>query len=446
MSCKKFCLLLASCFLVLIGNAPAEERETIAPIAKKVIPSVVTLRVKARGEDEVASPQTPPDAREPDADEVAPSAEHPGFELSGSGVVVDAHRGYIVTTYHVIAAATELMAVLPTGEELRATVVGSDPETDISVLKVSSSNLVEITLGDSSKLEVGDYVVAVGNPFDLGPSVTLGIVSALGRDELGLGPYENFIQTDASLNPGNSGGALVDMNGALIGINSAIIAPAGGNVGVGFAIPVSIVRIVMEKLISEGVVRRGRLGVTVQNLSSILAKALDVQVRNGAVISEVAKGSTADLAGLASGDVIIAVDGMAVTGATGFRNIVGFAPPGQTLKITLMRGRQQMSIGVTLSEDKLSTEPAEATNRVTGEGFLTGVAFSADPNGGSLVVAVDEGSKAAGAGIQTGDVIVSVNRHDVSSPSMLLQAAIGPTEILLLGVRRNGQLWLVAIE
>lgn len=258
---------------------------------------------------------------------------------TGSGVIINAAKGHIVTNNHVIDNAQKITVTLSDGRKLNASVIGSDPRADLAVIKVDEGNLIALPLGNSDRLRVGDFAVAIGNPYGLGQSVTSGIVSALGRTDLGIEEYEDFIQTDASINPGNSGGALVDLNGALIGINTAILGgDSGGNVGIGFAIPVNMMKNIVNQLISYGQVERGQLGVIVHNMDRKLAKALGVKDHRGAVIAEVVYGSPADLAGLKAGDVITHLNDKKVKNANSVRNKVGAMRVGTRIGIQAQRG------------------------------------------------------------------------------------------------------------
>ena len=257
---------------------------------------------------------------------------------TGSGVIINARKGHIVTNYHVVANAKKITVTLNDGRKLPATIVGTDPRADIAVIKVKETNLINLPLGNSDKLRVGDFAVAIGNPYGLGQSVTSGIVSALGRSDLGIEEYEDFIQTDASINPGNSGGALVNLNGELIGINTAILGgDGGGNVGIGFAIPVNMMKNIVNQLVSYGQVERGQLGVVVHDLDRKLAKVLGTKDHLGAVIAEVIYGSPADLAGLQAGDVITHINGKKIKGANDVRNKVGTMRVGTRVNIDAVR-------------------------------------------------------------------------------------------------------------
>jgi Do/DeqQ family serine protease len=271
---------------------------------------------------------------------------------AGSGVIVDAANGYVLTNHHVIDKADQIRVTLKDGREFDAKLVGNDPDTDLAVLKIDASGLVALPFGDSDDLEVGDLVIAIGNPFGIGQTVTSGIISALGRRGLGIEGYEDFIQTDASINPGNSGGALVDSKGELIGINTAIIGPAGGNVGIGFAVPSNIARSIMQQLIEHGRVRRGRLGIVIQDVTPDLAKALGLAGTAGALISQVEPGSPAAQAGLKPGDVIIEVNGHEVEDSGDLRNQVGLASIGSKLDLTFYRNGQKRTTSVGVVEVK----------------------------------------------------------------------------------------------
>ncbi|CAO3413933.1 Do family serine endopeptidase [Azospirillum doebereinerae] len=318
---------------------------TIAPMLEQVTPAVVNISVLSRAPQSENPLLRDPFFRRffniPDQQvQAKPQVS------AGSGVIVDAARGYVITNNHVVENAQEIAVTLKDRRRLRAKLVGRDAATDIALLKIEAKGLTALPMGDSDHLKVGDFVVAIGNPFGLGQTVTSGIISALGRSGLKIEGYEDFIQTDASINPGNSGGALVNFSGELIGINTAIIGPAGGSVGIGFAVPVSIVRSVIEQLGDYGEVRRGRLGVAIQDLTPDLAESMNLAGDEGALIAKIESGSPADGAGLRSGDVVVAVDGRPIRSATDFRNRIGLLRVGTPVQVTVVRGGGQKSLTV----------------------------------------------------------------------------------------------------
>lgn len=321
---------------------------TLAPILERVTPAVVNISVVSR------SPAADnPLLRDPFFRRFFNVPEGYSEERTqvsaGSGVIVDSARGYVLTNHHVVANGLEIYVTLKDRRRLKAELVGSDEATDIAVLRIQADDLTELPFGDSNNLKVGDFVVAIGNPFGLGQTVTSGIVSALGRTGLKMGGYEDFIQTDASINPGNSGGALVDLRGELIGINTAILSPGGGNIGIGFAVPSDMAHAVMEQLTRYGEVRRGRLGVTVQDVTPEMAEALGMARAEGALITRVESGSAADRAGIRTGDVVVTIDGHPVTNAADLRNRVGMLTTGERVDVDLVRKGRQLSVSASVS-------------------------------------------------------------------------------------------------
>ena len=321
---------------------PDGQIPTLAPLLKEVTPAVVNIATK--GHEAVNPLYNDPTFRR--FYPVPEGAEQRETQAAGSGVIIDAQAGYVVTNNHVIEHADQIVVTLKDNRQFDAKLVVTDPDTDVAILKVEPKNLTALEIGDSDKLQVGDFVIAIGNPFGLGQTVTSGIVSALGRSGMHIENYENFIQTDASINPGNSGGALINLRGELVGINTAIVGPAGGNVGIGFAVPINMARSVIEQLIAHGEVKRGRLGVEVDDLTPDIAEAMHIEVLGGAVIKRVDANSPARRAGLQAGDVIIAIDGTPIQSSSDLRNRVGLTAVGQIVQLTILRHGSQQTVSV----------------------------------------------------------------------------------------------------
>tara|TARA_B100000749_G_scaffold90548_1_gene68797 strand:- start:126 stop:1445 length:1320 start_codon:yes stop_codon:yes gene_type:complete len=357
----------------------------------------------------------------------------------GSGVIIDSESGYVVTNHHVIENADQIRVRLDDGRSFEAKVVGADPEADVAVIQIPAKGLKAINIGDSDTLRVGDFVVAIGNPFGLSQTATFGIVSALGRSGLGIEDYEDFIQTDASINQGNSGGALVNLRGELIGVNTAILARGGGNVGIGFAIPVNMVVSLTAQIIEFGEVRRGRLGVHIQDLTPELAQAFGVEAGSGALISKVMPDSAAKAADLREGDVITMVNGRAIKGATELQNVIGLARADEEIELTYIRDRKSFNkkirIRAIVAEFGRGIQISESFEGAR----LEDVDDSSSQNGqpGIRVVEVTSGSAAWQSGLRSGDVILSVNRQWVFSLEDLVQIVNGRTSGLLLNIQRG---------
>jgi Do/DeqQ family serine protease len=413
---------------------------SLAPMVREVAPAVVNVAVRTGAE-----PDDPLFANPLFADpffrrffglpEGGPRRE---VESAGSGVIVDAAQGLVVTNHHVIANAEAIRVTLRDQRAFPAELVGADPATDIALLRIPAEGLTAIPLGDSDALEVGDFVLAIGNPFGIGQTVTLGIVSALGRG-LGIEAYEDFIQTDASINPGNSGGALVDMEGRLVGINTAILG-RGGSIGIGFAIPVAMVRGIVAQIAAHGSVDRGQLGVRTQDLTPDLAQGLGLPSAEGALVTGVKPGSAADAAGLRAGDVVVGANGRPVRRSFDLRNAVGLLRVGETLEMDVVRDGVPHRVKATIVEDEAAASAATAT-MAEAVPLLAGASFealpAADGRAGVLVAEVAPGSPAARAGLRPGDVIVEVNREPVDSPAALIEAARGNPGRLSLGIVRG---------
>ncbi len=425
---RRFLLLLAflpaaAAQAQLPGIATRDGMPTLAPLLEKVTPAVVNIAVLQKSPEEQN-----PLLRDPFFRRFfgVPEQSQPQI-AAGSGVIVDAKNGYVMTNAHVVKDARQIQITLKDNRRLPAKLVGADAGTDIALLKVESKNLVEAKFGDSDALQVGDFVIAIGNPFGLGQTATSGIVSALGRSGLSMEGFEHFIQTDAPINPGNSGGALINLKGELVGINSAIIGPAGGNVGIGFAVPVVMARAVMEQLIRFGEVRRGRLGIAMQ----------DVMGGEGATVSEVEPGSPAAEAGLRKGDVITGLNGRPVRGAAELRARLGVVPVGESVELRVQRGREAHAIKARIGE--IEKGKAVAGGQTIQE--LAGAAFTEAERKGLpgtdravLVTAIEADSPAFSLGLRPGDLIIGVNQRRVSSVPELAKAlrASGPIALNVL--------------
>ena len=422
---------------------------TLAPVIKEIGPAIVNIATSGT----VTNEGVPAD---PFFGQIFPNMPQHEQQVHavGSGVIVDAANGYIITNNHVIDGADEIMITLTDRRQFPATLVGTDPETDIAVLQVEASNLTGIDYGDSDRLEVGDFVIAVGNPFGLGQTVTLGIVSAKGRSGLGIEGYEDFIQTDASINPGNSGGALVSMSGRVIGINTAILGNQG-NIGIGFAIPINMARSIMDQIIEHGSVQRGLLGVNIQDMTPDLAQALGVEDRPGALVARVFPDSAAKAAGVEDGDIITAVNGVAIDDASDLRNVVGLMRVGETAELTVLRGERELSLDAVIQArpeepQMASAEPAALPGGGT---EFAGAAFGPiDPQSemsgkvdGVEVVDVQPQSKAWAAGLRPGDVVTEVNRDAIANPDQFSDAIDGAEGRVLLHVRRGDAAFYVLI-
>lgn len=439
---KRFKALAAFLLVALNGAALAQlpavvsgrGLPSLAPMLADVTPAVVNVAVEMRASE--ASPLF----ADPFFRRFFELPERPQRkeQSAGSAVIVDAARGLVITNHHVIKDAEHIMVGLKDRRVLKAQVVGVDPGTDIAVLRIPPERLTAAKWGDSEALSVGDFVVAIGNPFGIGQTVTSGIVSALGRTGLGVEGYEEFIQTDASINPGNSGGALVNLAGELVGINTAIIGPSGGNVGIGFAVPTHMVRAVLDQILRFGEVRRGRVGVSTEDLTPKLAEQFGINETEGAVIVQIERGSEAERAGLLPRDVVLSVNGHQVRSSSELRNRVGLVPIGETIELELLRQGRMMRVRARVGE-------LYKVTKVTGETLpqLAGARVANIERGapmygqieGILVTAVEEGSAAFRNGLRPGDIVLAVNRARVRSvPELLntMRGVEGPVRLSLM--------------
>jgi serine protease DegQ len=431
-------ILSTSGSAALPAAVDGEPLPSLAPLVERVSPAVVNIRVNQTIADSGQFRNDP--FRQffglPDPQREIASA--------GSGVIVDAGRGYILTNHHVVENADEIQISLIDGDLHDAVVIGSDAATDIALIKVEAEGLVDMPIGDSEVVRAGDFVLAIGNPFGLGHTVTSGIVSALGRTGINRNGYEDFIQTDASINPGNSGGALVNMRGELIGINSAIISRSGGNVGIGFAVPTEIASSIMRQILDFGEVRRGLLGVTIQGIDAEAAEALNAAVDSGALITEIVAGSAAEDSGLKVDDIIVGVNDKKISDASDLRNTIGLMGSGENVHIEYIRdgdmqtttavlGRQQIAQGAGTDIHPGLAGAQFASSSTTGGG------------GGVEVTEVAAGSPAAQRGLRTGDVILQVNRRSVRDLQQLSEIA-SANRILFLLVRRGDRSLMLQIR
>ncbi|MGE5793100.1 MAG: DegQ family serine endoprotease [Bacteroidota bacterium] len=409
---------------------------SLAPMLEKVTPAVVNIATLSRTQE--ANPMM----RDPFFRRFFEGPDQPQRRerSAGSGVIVDAARGLVITNHHVIRDAQEIVVILKDRRVYKAQFVGSDPGTDVALLRIPAENLTAIRIGDSDAVNVGDFVVAIGNPFGIGQTVTSGIVSALGRSGIGADGYEEFIQTDASINPGNSGGALVNLRGELVGINTAIIGPTGGNVGIGFAVPTNMARAVIEQIQRFGEVRRGRLGVETQDLTPETAKQLGVTITEGAVVLRVEKGSAAEQAGLRPKDVVIAVNERPIRASGELRNRVGLTPIGEEVDMTVLRDGKTIRVRARVGELYQSTS-------VVGEGVpqLAGLKVADIQPGmpmhgqveGVFVAGVERESAAFKNGLRAGDVIFGVGRTRVRSVKQFTETLRGAEQPLRLALQRG---------
>jgi len=433
-------------------------------VVDKAAPSVVYIFTQQTLKERRQPPMTPffddPFFRRFFGDQfgIQPGQPQPPLKRQGlgSGVIVS-EDGYILTNTHVVEGADEIQVVLPDAKKsYDAKLVGTDPQTDVAVLKIDESGLPAITFADSDQVAVGDVVFAIGNPMGVGQSVTMGIVSAKGRSGFGMTEYEDFIQTDASINPGNSGGALVDAQGRLIGINTFIVSRSGGNQGLGFAIPVNLARFVMDQLAEHGKVTRGKLGVLIQSVTPDLAEAFELKDSKGALISEVNPGSPAEKAGLKAGDIVLSFNGKTVESHEDLRMKVARTTPGTKVKLGILRDGKNMTVAVTLGElgggdstKSLSGAWSDSSNLLSGVEIesLTDEtrARYGIPNNvqGVVVTRVDPDSPAYERGLRPGQVIASINREPVRSAADAMRLARGSDKLLLLVRTPQGAHYLV---
>jgi serine protease Do/serine protease DegQ len=433
-------LLMAAFLLVSPAHAaiPAfvagQAVPSLAPMLEKATPAIVHIATTGRTASRSAQ------SLDPFFEHffgIVPKRQEKQQRGLGSGVIYDADNGYIITNHHVVEDAEDIVVTLSDGRSEKAKLIGVDPEADIAVLQIKARNLQGIRLADSSKLRVGDFVVAIGNPFGLKQTVTSGIVSALGRSGLGIESYENFIQTDASINPGNSGGALVNLKGEVVGINTAILGPNGSSIGIGFAIPANMARSIASQLIQYGEVRRGRLGVGIQDLTPDLARAFNLTQRAGAVVSQVEEGSPADKAGIVVGDVIVGVNGVPIKGSSELRNSIGLLRIDSSVDLDVIRNGKKRRMTAMIEEAPMHELQGNRLSDKLSGAYFQDVTIDGDP--AIAVAAVEPGSPADRAGLVEGDIITSVNRQRVGNSKDMAAAIELNDRALLMNIIRDGR-------
>ncbi|WP_159817492.1 Do family serine endopeptidase [Colwellia sp. 20A7] len=401
--------LTAQAYSIWPSNVEGQEMPSLAPMLEKSTPAVVSIAVKGTHEVKQSVPNIFRFFGNPNQN--PNQAQQRPFRGLGSGVIIDAKEGYIVTNNHVIEKADEILITLKDGRQIEAKKIGSDADSDIALLQIDAENLTEIKIADSDKLRVGDFAIAIGSPFGLGQTVTSGIVSALGRSGLNIEDYEDFIQTDAAINSGNSGGALINLRGELIGINTAILGPNGGNIGIGFAIPSNMMNNLTKQIIEFGEVHRGVLGVSGRSLNSDIAKAMELETNQGGFIEQVMPDSAADEAGIEPGDVITKINGKLIKTFNELRGKIGSIGAGKTIELTIVRNGKEKNLDVTLKQSQ-SNNVAAATIHPMFEGAEL---ENNSNNNGVIIKNVEENSPAALVGLKTGDLITAINRTRISN-------------------------------
>lgn len=439
----------------VLSSSSSGQLPSLAPMLEKVMPSVVSIYVEGHtnvdkekipqqlqpffGENSPFCQEGSPFQTSPmcqgDGDDGQPSRQQ-SFQVLGAGVVINAEKGYVVTNSHVVENADKIQIRLSDGRKYDAKIIGRDPRSDIALVQLKDfKNLTAIKLADSDQLRVGDYTVAIGNPYGLGETATSGIVSALGRSGLNIENYENFIQTDAAINRGNSGGALVNLNGELIGLNTAILAPDGGNIGIGFAIPSNMVKSLVGQIVEFGEVKRGELGITGTELNSELAQAMKVDAQRGAFVSQVQPKSAAAEAGIKAGDVIVTLNGKAISSFSALRAQVGSLPVGSKVSLGLLRDGKPLTVDVTLQQS--SQTQVSSGNLYSG---IEGAELSNTELDGRKGVKVDNvkaGTAAAKIGLKKDDIIFGVNQQPVQNIGELRKILDSKPAVLALNIRRG---------
>jgi Do/DeqQ family serine protease len=447
---RRWILAFTASFAIWTGTAlaalplsvDAQALPSLAPMLKRAMPAVVNI--STRTQIEVAEHPLLRDPFFRHFFEIPNMPRRQETTSLGSGVIIDAKNGYVVTNNHVIDKADEITVTLHDGRQLSAKLVGTDPESDIAVIKVDAKNLSELPVANSDQLQVGDFAIAIGNPFGLGQTVTSGIISALGRSGLGIEGYEDFIQTDASINPGNSGGALVNLRGELIGINTAILAPSGGNVGIGFAIPSNMVVSIKDILVEHGEVKRGLLGISIQDVTPDLAQAFGLEQSNGAVITGVQKNSPAAKAGLEPGDIVLTINGRRVRNSMDVRNAIGSMQIGDEVTINVLHKGNAVTRTAHVAAPQIQqAEGKKIHPKLTGT--ILSSTLATESIQGVRIEKIHTASYAYQAGLRPGDIIVMANRRPVRGLDDLKTAAAN-NATLLLNIQRGDSAFFVMLR
>ena len=431
----------------LPGSVDGKVLPSLAPMLERVTPAVVNIATEGKVQIRLNPLFSDPFFRR--FFNVPDQPLERKTQSLGSGVIVDAERGLVLTNNHVIANAIQITVTLRDGRQLEAELIGTDPKTDVAVIKIPAEDLVDVKPADSDALRVGDFVAAIGNPFGIGQTVSSGIIGGLNRSGLGIEEYENFIQTDAAINPGNSGGALVDLRGELVGINTAIFSQSGGNIGIGFAIPINLAMQIMEQLVESGQVQRGFLGISTQDLTPALVEAFGLKHKNGAVITSVDEDSPAGKAGLQPGDILLKINGRDVKNAGDVRNRFGLLTIGEQVAFDILRAGENKKITtiVTAAKEEISS-PVAINKRLEGV-TINEVGEDHRYYGkvkGVYVIDVLRGSPAWRSGLRKGDVITSVNRQTVKDVAIFLKFVNGKDEPLLLRILRGNAAAFIVIK
>ncbi|MHB1220576.1 MAG: Do family serine endopeptidase [Gammaproteobacteria bacterium] len=438
---KLFSLFILLVSTITLAAPPPPVDTSIAPMLQKVMPAIVNIRAQIKITDFNTLREVQKQRQRKNTENEDLSAIPNSFLSMGSGVIIDSKNGYIITNAHVVNDAQNVIVTLSDGRHFKAKIMGVDKPSDVAILQIKAKNLTDLPLADSNKIQVGDFVAAIGSPFGLNQTVTSGIISALGRSTLGIENYENFIQTDAPINPGNSGGALLDMQGNLIGINTAILAPSNGSIGIGFSIPANMAKSVVQQLIQFGDVKRGVLGIGAEDISPELASAFNNDNVKGAAVTQVLTYSPAQNAGILEGDIITSVNGSPIKGASDVVNTIGFLRVNSKVNINLLRNKKSITVSATLSDPKVRKQLIQKMDPFFyGVGMKNFTLSSPIHNKieGVMIISVEEDNTAWQSDLRAGDVITSINQQKIKNIDELRVTLGKAKESILVHVLRGG--------